>query len=868
MTLPTGEVTFLFSDIEGSTRHARRLGDAAWSEMLRDHDRLIDKTVSRLGGVVVKHEGDGAFAAFSEARSAVEAAIEIARELAGGSLGDGGVGVLVRIGLHTGEGRATDTGLDYVGIDVHYAARVAAAGNGGQIVISETTHSGLGANGQGALAEAIIVDAGLRKLKDFDEPRSLYRVVVPGVADDSRPLRTEDLPSNLPALPTSFVGRESEIERLADVLQTARLITLTGPGGTGKTRLAMGLAGAVRDRYRGGTWFVDLAPVRDPDLIVGTIAATLGLREEPGVPIATTVRDHLRPIDTLLILDNLEQLLPAASATVATLLAESPGLRVVVTSREVLRVRGEQEYPVPPLGEDAGVTLFLDRARSRRMDVGDGQEPDLATIRQIVGRLEGLPLAIELAAARTRLMSPTAILDRLGTSLDVLTGGARDLPERQRTLRGTVAWSHDLLDHDEQVIFRRSAVFSGGWTGDAAEAVVDPGGGLAVAVLDGLESLADKSLVRIELTEHGEARFGRHVLIREYALERLSEAGERTDCERRHAMTYLAVAEDAGPHLLGGNADRWMDLVEHEEHNLRAAMRWSIDIGEPDVGMRVAGAIWRFWQRRGRLAEGLAWTGELLAQSVETDIRARINVLAADGGMAYWNNDFPRCRRSYTERLRLAEELGQDHELAEAHYDIGFLGMIDQDMAVLRRHERLALDAFERLGDPDGAVKARQALVLGHFLTGEYAQTRELETVNLAEFQRIGATYRVHDSHMVLAAAALFEDDFAATRFHLRESARLTSGNQTDQLSGLVMAASLALRSGEVRAGARLAGATDALSGSLGVTNAAREILHLPDPRDVAHERLGDEAAALIEEGRLLTLDEALVIAWALVGIS
>ncbi len=545
MALPMGVVTFLFSDIEESTRHAQRLGDVAWAQLLRDHDRIVDGAVAAHRGTVVKHEGDGTFAVFPDATEAVAASVAITGALAAGALDGAGTAVRVRIGLHRGAGRLTEGGGDYVGIDVHFAARVAAAGNGGQIVISEAARAALG-----PLPEAaIVVDEGVRRLKDFDDPQPLYRIVVEGVSDDDRALRTEDLPSNLPSLATRFVGRGLRARPArraahgfppADPYRSRR--HGQDPDGRGTRR-----RGARPVPW--GTWFVDLAPIRDPSLVVGTVAVAMGLREEPGVPVATTSRDHLRSTEALLVLDNLEQLLPDAAGTVATLLRDAPLLRLIVTSREVLRVGGELEYVVPPLAGAEGVELFLDRARSGR--AWDAVDADLDTVRAIVDRLEGLPLAIELAAARTRMMAPAAILERLSGSLDVLAGGVRDLPERQRTLRGTVAWSHDLLDPEEQVIFRRSAVFNGGWTGEAAEAVVDPSRSLTVAVLDGLESLADKSLVRVEVTDHGEPRFGRHVLIREYALERLADAGERADCERRHAMTYLAIRRGGRPEAVG-----------------------------------------------------------------------------------------------------------------------------------------------------------------------------------------------------------------------------------------------------------------------------------------------------------------------------
>ena len=856
--LPTGDrVTFLFSDIEGSTRLAQRLDGDRWVAILREHDALVDAAVSGARGSVIKHEGDGTFAVFADPADALAAAAAISRAMTTLAIGDAEA-VRVRIGLHTGIGRTTDDGRDYVGVDVHYAARIAAAANGGQIAVSEATRECIGS----AIPDGLsLTSMGPRRLKDFEDPRPIHLLVIPGIADDGRPLRTIDAPTNLPTPPTNFVGRDDDLETLRDILGRTRLLTLTGPGGTGKTRLGLGLAASVADGFPGGTWFVDLAPVRDPELVAGSIAAALDIREEPGVPIARTLQDRLQPLTTLLVLDNLEQLLPRSAVGIAEILRAAPGLRLIVTSREVLRVAGEYEYQVPPLDASAGVQLFVDRARLVRPDAV-ATDADLAAVGAIVKRLEGLPLAIELAAARTRVFGPVAILERLESSLDLLAGGARDLPERQRTLRGAISWSHDLLSEDEQAIFRRLAVFVGGWDAEIAQTVVDPSDGLGLLVVDGLEALADKSMVRVSQTEHGEPRFDRHTLLREFALDRLDASGERPDCERRHALAFLDLAATAGPSLVGPEVDRWMDRLGHEQHNLRAALRWSIASGEPEVGLRILAAIWRYWQLSSQLAEGTAWATELLAQpSRDGDAIVRIDALSAAAGIAYWAHDFATARAIYEERLRLAEGSGDDQSVAEAHYEIGFMGMVDQDVEFLRHHETIALDLFERAGSTDGVLRARQALVMQHFLKGEYAEARALETLDLEEFRRRGARYRMSDSLALLAVASLFSGDTAAGRDYLIQSGRLTSGILTNDLAALTITSHLALRTGREEDGARLAGAAQQIALQTGVTNGVLQILHVPDPVDVARTQLGEPAERLIEEGRALALEDALALA-------
>ena len=543
MKLPTGTVTFLFSDIEGSTRHARRLEPATWMAALEAHDRLVDGLVGAHRGTVVKHEGDGVFAVFGSAPDAVAAAAAFQRSLATDGLA-GLSDVRVRIGLHTGTGALTAGGDDYVGVDVHYAARVANAANGGQIALSDSVvplavdHLPLGTR---------LDDAGLARLKDFDEPRRLHRLVIPGAADDPRPLRALGPRSNLPEPISTFVGRDVELSDVLGLLRSGRLVTLTGPGGSGKTRLALAAAERLTSEFPGGAWFVPLAAVEDASLVPSAVATAMSIEEEAGRPIADTLRSALQGRQMLLVLDNFEQVV-AAVGFVADLLATSRGLCALITSREILRVAGEQEYRVPPLAGLDAVSLFVDRARAVRPGFTVTDE-NAAAVAAICERLDHLPLAIELAAARSRLFAPQALLARLERSLDVLTGGARDLPERQRTLRATIAWSHDLLDAMDQALFRRLAVFAGGWTIESAEAVCDPTGELGQPVVDGLLSLVEKSLAVEAPTEHGEPRFHLLRTVREFALERLTQVGEDETLERRLAEHLVAMAELAEPVL-------------------------------------------------------------------------------------------------------------------------------------------------------------------------------------------------------------------------------------------------------------------------------------------------------------------------------
>ncbi|TAL05592.1 MAG: adenylate/guanylate cyclase domain-containing protein [Chloroflexota bacterium] len=874
MALPTGPaVVFLFTDIEGSTRSERSVGSAAWASIVARHDSLLREAIEGCGGAVVKTEGDAFFAAFDDPVAALRAATQAQRAVAGEAWPDG-LTIRVRMGLHLGEGRLRSARPgepeDYVGIDVNYAARIAAAGNGRQIVVSAAlaatipddlaTVPGLG--------PVELIDAGARTVKDFDEPAHLFRLVVPGAADDDRAFRTTDAPTNLPGEVTELVGREADIAVLREALAESRIVTLTGPGGSGKTRLAIGLARDIRDRFPHGTWFIDLAAVREASLIESAIASAIDVRESPEIGLADALRAFLRDRSALLVLDNLEQLLPDGAETVARLVRAAPNVRLVITSRKLLRIAGERGYPVPPLDVDAGVRLFVDRARSHRSDLVLGDDAFVA-VRAIAERLGGLPLAIELAAARVRVMSPAMILERLGRSLD-LGGGTRDMPERQRTLRGAIAWSHDLLSPTEQRLFARLGAFAGGCTTEAAYAVADAEGDLGLDVAVGLESLADKSLVRIELPGDpptastaalDETRFSFHPLLREYAMERLDGLGERAAVEARFAAVCAAIAESAGPAILGEAGEATIHRLDREDHNMRLAIDWSIANDQPDIGLRILGSIWRWFQQRGRLREGRALLATLLGHAPRGDTRVRVTALSAAGGLAYWMNDFAGAGNVYRERLALATTTDDPILMADAHYDIGFLGVANKDAAMLREHEQIALDLYAAAGLEDGVARARQALVLALFLTGDYERALELELQNYEAFERGNSHLQVADSMTLLGAIAFRLND-PATAWQ-RTVAALKFFVSVDSASGLArglgMAAILLLAHGDAELGARATGATYRLVREKGVMLAPVAVLHLPDPAILSVEKLGAERSEeLMAAGAAVEVEEML----------
>lgn len=561
-SLPGGTVTFFFSDLEGSTRLLQELGAEQYAATLAEHRRAVRAACASHGGVEVDTQGDAFFLAFPTARGA----IEVARDIAAGL-------VTVRIGLHTGTPLVTGEG--YVGEDVHRAARIAAAAHGGQVVVSAAT---------AALAEADLRDLGSHRLKDLSAPERLYQLG-PG---EFPPLRTLSA-TNLPVPATPFLGRERELAELADLVARPelRLVTLTGPGGTGKSRLALQAAGAAADAFPDGVFWVSLAAIRDPALVLEAAARELGARDG--------LDAHVGGGRVLVLFDNFEQVLDAATE-VAELLGACPNLQIVVTSREPLRLAGEQEYPVPPFAHDEGVDFFLARARSIRPALAaDPAVPDICR------RLDSLPLALELAAARVNVLTPSQILERLAASLPLLTAGARDAPERQRTLRATIEWSHEFLAAAERGLFRRLAVFTGGFTLEAAEAVCD-------ADLDTLGLLVDKSLVR-----RTDERFVLLETIREYAEEQVVAAGDLDELRRRHAAYFVGFAERAAPELTGERQALWLERIARDHENLRAALQTLDREGDRESMLRLSSSLVLFWFVRGFYAEGIDWLGRAAA---------------------------------------------------------------------------------------------------------------------------------------------------------------------------------------------------------------------------------------------------------------
>jgi predicted ATPase/class 3 adenylate cyclase len=700
--LPRGTVTLLFTDIEGSTRLLNELGDA-YAATLAEHRRVLREAFQRHGGVEVDTQGDAFFYAFPKAAEAAAAAEEAQRNLSSGH-------VRVRMGLHTGKPTVTEEG--YVGIDVHRAARIMGAGHGGQVLVSQITRELLNSSFE-------LRDLGEHRLKDLSKPEWLFQFG----HEHFPPLKSLSN-TNLPAQASSLIGRERELGELSPLLarEDVRLVTLTGPGGTGKTRLALRLAADLVESYRNGVFLVTLAPISDPALVISTIAQTLGVKEQPGEPLSEALASELADKQLLLVLDNFEQVVDAATE-VGGLLAAAPQLRLLVTSREPLHLRGEHEYSVPPLSDSEALTLFAERAREVRMDfVLDG---DRLLVEQICARLDRLPLAIELAAARIKVLPPKKLLERLEQHLPLLTSTRRDLPERQRTLQATIAWSYDLLTEEEQRLFARLSVFAGGCRLDGAEKVGDPEGTLELLVIDGLASLIDKSLLHQTEDPDGEPRYWMLETIREFAAERRSSDEDAEQIEDAFAQYVVSIAMEAARKTRGGEAQAWLARLDREQDNVRTALGWLLERERGDDIARVVAGMWFFWWQRGQTEEGVGWAERSLALEQTTPL-LRAYALSGAGELLRMRGNFERAVPLKEEALGLYSRLERKAMVASTLHDLGEIAFAQGDLARARQLHEQSLAVREELGRPGGIAHALGGLADVDLEEGNYERARSI----------------------------------------------------------------------------------------------------------------------------------------------
>ncbi|MDQ3696329.1 MAG: tetratricopeptide repeat protein [Chloroflexota bacterium] len=792
-------ITLLFSDIEGSTRrwehHPRAMALA-----LARHDALLRAAIQDHGGTVFKTVGDAFCAVFATAEAAMRAAVAAQRTLAAESWVEIG-GLRVRIAIHTGEAERRDN--DYFGPSVNRVARLLGAAYGGQVLISGRVAELVR---EQPLAGISLRDLGQHRLRDLIETERIFQLVASDLPLDFPPPKTLDSQlRGLPVPPTPLIGRDQEVAAVREWLgfdasgsprrDGARLVTLTGPGGAGKTRLALHLASVLVPEFADGVVFVPLADLTDSALVLPAIAARLEVVDPGEGRTREALIERLQPLDLLMVLDNFEQVM-AATPIVAELLAACPRLTVLATSRERLNLRGERELPVPPLplpelvplgagagesrlvervGESAAVRLFLDRASATKPSFELTAE-NAPAIAEICRRLDGLPLAIELAAARIRMLSPSALLGRLDRRLDLLAGGARDLPSRQRTMRNAVAWSYDLLTPEEQRLFARLAIFAGGAASESAEAILSLDGlaaGTEPLDFGILEMLVDKSLVRLDHGADDETRIAMFETIRDYAAEQLALGEEAPMVAGWHARHYLARAVEAAPGLEGPAQVESLNRLERDHANLRAALDW-LGAHDAAAATTLGGALWRFWLLRGHFSEGRARL-ERLIQLPAANVSAadRIAVLNGAGVLAESQGESEHAARLHAEALALARDAGDSRAIASSLNNLGVVAMNqgDYERADTLLNENIAI--ARELGDAMSEAKALTDLGNVAYYRGNLDQAAVSYQSSLDLVRQIGDVTEIADALNNLSVIAFSGESYAAAGLLLDEALRL-----------------------------------------------------------------------------------------------
>jgi predicted ATPase/class 3 adenylate cyclase len=907
---PTGTVTFLFTDIEGSTRLWEQ-DSSAMQVALARHDELLRSAIESNGGHVFKTVGDAFCCAFPTAPDALKAGLEAQRRLLSSAWDQTGP-LLVRMALHTGAAQERDG--DYFGPPLNRVARLMSAAHGGQVLLSLPTQELVRDQ---LPAGAALINLGEKNLKDLFRPERVFQLSAPGLPSEFPPLRTLDAyRNNLPLQPTPLIGRDKEVAQVRDLLRhhETHLLTLTGPGGTGKTRLALQAAADLLDDFSDGTFFVPLATLSEAELFLPAVAETLGVREIAEQPLGETLKDYLSERRLLLLLDNFEQVLGAAPI-VTELLAGAPGLKVLATSRTSLRLYGEHVFSVPPLSlpdlerppslerltQYEAVGLFVERARALKPDFAITNESAPA-VAEICVRLDGLPLAIELAAARITMLPPRAMLHRLSSRLKLLTGGARDLPERQRTLRATIEWSHALLDQGEQLLFGRLAVFSGGRTLEAIEAICDAEGNLPMDAFEGISSLLDKSLLRQEEGPNGEPRFVMLETVHEFAREKLGQSPEAEEIKRTHAQYFLTLAEEAYPELKGANQLEWLERLEAEHDNMRAALSWALERKEVEVALRLGGALWWFWSVRGYHSEGRRWLEEALAIDGRGSPEVRAIALAGAAVLAIDQGELDQAQQVCEEGLELLEHEAKEAREAKLNLLIAFgwvawhreeLGQAQQlfeEGLVLSREMRkiwwiatslLGLaTVFHTRGDPERATELYEESMhlfreqgdkhsLAYCLNNlamvvcsqrDLGRAAQLIEEGVALFRELGARGDVALGLYNLGWIALLQEDLGRAADLYGESLSLSwdAGMNLVVQSVLEGVACVAGAEGETERAARLWGAAQALHETRGIPRDTDFLAEADARISAVRSGMGEEAwQEAWRKGRAMTLDQA-----------
>ena len=896
--LPTGTVTFLFTDIEGSTRLLQQMGDR-YADILAEHQRLLRAAFQEKGGHEVDTQGDAFFYAFSSARDSAEAAVAAQRAIAAYPWPES-TPVRVRMGLHTGEAVVT-AGGGYVGMDVHRAARICSAGHGGQILLSQAMRVLV----ENDLPEGVSLrDLGDHRLKDLQHPEQVFQLVTSDLPGSFPSLKSLDtLPNNLPLQLTSFIGREKEIAEVKGLFSATRLLTLTGSGGCGKTRLGLHVVADLLEGYAEGVWVVELAPLSDPSLVTQEVASVLGIREEsgeslmgsPDAPSSTSgvdsllnrLTNYLKSKGLLLFLDNCEHLIEACIKLVDILLHSCPNLKILVASREALGIAGESAYRVPSLSlPDPGnmpsvenlakyesVNLFIDRAVAAVSTFRINEDKG-AAVAQICHRLDGIPLAIELAAVRVKSLSVEEIKSRLDDNFRLLTGGSRSALPRQQTLRATIDWSNNLLSEPEKALLNRMSVFSGGWTLSAAEAVCADEDNVGVnshihldEVLDLLTSLVDKSLVIAEevssFGEGGKTRYHMLEMVRGYGRERLVESGDSERVRDLHLDFFLRFAEEAESQIQG-EADRkvWSQL-EEEHDNVRGALEWSRGSGRIEEGLRTAGALLEFWYVQGYHSEGSKWLEGILAEESETSASVRAKALIGAGFLTGLQGDRNRAQKHLEESLILYREMGDKKGIAQSLRHLGSLKYeIEGDYEGGATFLEESLSLFRELEDSQNVAKLLVFLGDTRLRQGNLEKARVLVEEALTLSREPGRKIGVGSALYVLGRVVGSGGDYRRATELYKETIGFIRkrGIKYPLHFRLEALGEVAIALDQPERGARLLGAAETLRQDLGVflVSPYDRVNH---ERSVAalHEALDEKAfEAAWAEGRAMTLEDAI----------
>ncbi len=803
---PSGNVTFLFTDIVGSTRLWEK-DPAAMATALDRHERIIAEAAEANSGFRFKTVGDALYVAFSEGHDAIEASLQAQLELLAESW-PVETPIRVRMGLHTG--RAEERSGDYVGSTLNHCARLVEVGHGGQIVLSEATREVVG---ESPVEGTALLDLGAHRLRDLARPEHIYQLTHVGLPLEFPPLNSLDaLPHNLPVRRSRFIGRQREIAHVQQLQDGAALLTLTGAGGVGKTRLALMVAAAAVDEFEDGVWFVDFGPLTDPQLVPQRVAGALGLRDEPGRSLAETLIEYASRRNMLLLLDNCEHLVDACAELAQRMLESAPRLKILATSREPLAVSGEVTWRVPGLSVPnvrdlpeggagissaalrySGVRLFQDRAVAAAPGFRLDDENALAVV-EICRRLDGMPLAIELASARVKVLSAQQILDRLDDQLQLLTDGPRGAVPRQQTLRALIDWSYETLSQREKSVLRRLSTFRGGWTVEAAEYVCSSANVARVEVLDQLTALVSKSLVKV-IEREGTARHALQETVQQYAWQQLVEAHEAEAALDRHLDWFLDLAERTEPELAVAKQAEWQARLELELDNLRTALRWSmrgdgheaedrlsatvgVELGEPtrdaaapspdgrrEKALRLVGALHRFWERRGYLSEGREWSLRALSMpGSDAHTLRRAKALTGAGMLAWQQGDYFEAGSLSQEAFLIAEELGDHRRMAEALSNLATVAQHRGDYDAARSFHEQSLASWEVLGDKWGIAHALSSLGSHAYDLGEYREAAEFYEEGLALRNDLGDERGVATSLNALASIAYAEGDRTEAR--------------------------------------------------------------------------------------------------------